>query len=125
MMIMLMLWHHRGGMLCTTRSKWQACLQGYEIDPAAWTPRGNLKDTTALDNWEKALKANSPATKSAVKVGSHVHFLSCHACLAMCWCLHVPSCEQASDVSAKSTWLSPATRHQKADDSILHSNFAS
>ncbi|KAL0029288.1 hypothetical protein WJX79_008145 [Trebouxia sp. C0005] len=37
--------------------KWK----GYEMDPEAWTPRGNLKDTLALAHWEKALRGKGAA----------------------------------------------------------------
>ncbi|KAL0039108.1 hypothetical protein WJX77_007914 [Trebouxia sp. C0004] len=43
--------------------KWK----GYEMDPEAWTPRGNLKDTLALVHWEKALRGKGAATGGAPK----------------------------------------------------------
>lgn len=43
--------------------KWK----GYEMDPEAWTPRGNLKDTLALAHWEKALRGKGAATGGTQK----------------------------------------------------------
>jgi len=43
--------------------KWK----GYEMDPEAWTPRGNLKETLALAQWEKALKGKGAASGSTQK----------------------------------------------------------
>lgn len=41
------------------------------MDPEAWTPRGNLKDTLALAQWEKALKGKGAATGGTQKVTAH------------------------------------------------------
>ncbi len=38
------------------------------MDPEAWTPRGNLKDTLALAHWEKALRGKGTATGGTQKV---------------------------------------------------------
>jgi hypothetical protein len=49
-------------------SKHVDAVQGYEMDPEAWTPRGNLKDTLALVHWEKALRGKDAATGNTQKV---------------------------------------------------------
>jgi len=41
------------------------------MDPEAWTPRGNLKETLALAQWEKALKGKGAASGSTQKVTTH------------------------------------------------------
>ncbi|DBB01221.1 TPA: hypothetical protein ACH3X1_001095 [Trebouxia sp. C0004] len=53
--------------------KWK----GYEMDPEAWTPRGNLKDTLALVHWEKALRGKGAATGGAPKVTTHTKDMLC------------------------------------------------
>ncbi len=52
-------------------SKHVDAVQGYEMDPEAWTPRGNLKDTLALVHWEKALRGKGAATGNTQKVTTH------------------------------------------------------
>lgn len=47
------------------------------MDPEAWTPRGNLKDTLALAHWEKALRGKGAATGGTQKVSNHSKDLLC------------------------------------------------
>jgi len=63
--------------LIASDSKHAEGVQGYEMDPEAWTPRGNLKDTLALAHWEKALKGKGAATGGTQKVTTHSKHLLC------------------------------------------------